>query len=85
MKIFTPNQTASLEAQLLILNELCAITTGRYYFPEYNEKRMEVLKQLETCRPLSRWEYICCYGYAAWKAYTTLHNVPETHEFANCG
>lgn len=74
-----------LEKLLKTLNARCAGSTGLESFPHYNARRREVLLELEKLRHLTRWEYICCYGYPAWRKYADTHNLPEDHPHADQG
>lgn len=74
-----------LEKQLKTLDARCAGSTGLESFPYWNARRKEVLLELEKHRHLTRWEYICCHGYLAWRAYVETHGLPENHPHADQG
>jgi hypothetical protein len=74
-----------LEKQLKKLNARCAATTGLESYQSNDEKRKAILVEVQKHRSITRWEYICCYGYLAWLAYTNKHGLPEDHPSADQG
>ena len=72
-----------LETRLRELMELCHSASGLPGYPNLNRQRQDILQQVEQTRHLSRWEYICCYGYEQWIAYTQSHGLAESHPRAD--
>lgn len=73
------NSLEELEEELKNLNALCDATTGQETYHINDEKRKAIIVEIQKHRSITRWEYICCYGYTAWIDYTEKHDLPEDH------
>jgi len=77
-----PTKLEELEAELVTLHDRCGTASGHPEFPALNEKRRGVLTQIERQRILTRWEYICLYGYRKWLDFVSENNLAEAHPLA---
>jgi len=71
------------EKKLQKANVLAMQSSGHPQFGYLDQKRKDIIKNIENQRPLRRSEFIDLYGYEAWIDYAEKYGIPEDSKWAD--
>ena len=74
--------TTNKDFRLKKLNRDCGRASGFPNYPYLDRQRRSLIREIESERVLSRWEYICLYGYSEWCEFIRENGLPENHSTA---